>query len=188
MGAPGVAAHTLQPGSTLKRGKVYIYDAMNLLYSLLSIAAVSDLLSQCPAVPTRELVSSLSLDLSLPLSSHLSHTHSLTQVWDYLDRWCAVHKFDSFVKRGKKQAPIGVLFTLDGFTDPTKMTRNHMHKDRQNVHNAHTCTYTHIHTYTHTHTHIATHACAYTYTQELERLRLRFTTCGKDYDPADLKR
>ena len=53
----GVASHTLIQGSKLKRGKVYVYDLMNLLYSLIGIAEVADLLMQSPAVPTREIVS-----------------------------------------------------------------------------------------------------------------------------------
>ena len=58
MGAPKTAAHTLCPTkkSTLKRGKTYLFDAMNLLYSLCFISAIADLLVQQPAVPTRDLV------------------------------------------------------------------------------------------------------------------------------------
>ena len=58
MGGPGIAAHTLNRAkkSALKRGKVYAYDAMNLLYSMCYISDIADLLNQSPPVPTREIV------------------------------------------------------------------------------------------------------------------------------------
>ena len=45
--------------STLKRGKTYLYDVMNVLYSMCSISAIVDLLTQRPTVPTRNLVISV---------------------------------------------------------------------------------------------------------------------------------
>ena len=61
MGGPNIAAHTLihTKKSTLKRGKTYLYDAMNVLYSMCSISSIADLLAQSPAVPTRNLVISM---------------------------------------------------------------------------------------------------------------------------------
>lgn len=52
------AQHALRKDkkSRLKRGVAYVYDTMNVLYSMCSIAAIADLLQQEPAVPTRELV------------------------------------------------------------------------------------------------------------------------------------
>ena len=56
----GLAKRTLSPaqkgGSDLKRGAVYLYDAMNLLYSLCATSTMADVLSQSPPVPTKELV------------------------------------------------------------------------------------------------------------------------------------
>ena len=59
MGVTDIAAKTLirTKKSALKRGKTYIYDAMNILYSMCCMSAISDLLAQKPAVPTRHLVS-----------------------------------------------------------------------------------------------------------------------------------
>ena len=59
MGAPGVVKHTCVSAkkSQLKRDKIYVFDAMNLLYGLCSISVIADLLVQKPAVPTRETVS-----------------------------------------------------------------------------------------------------------------------------------
>ena len=59
MGVTGIAANTLirDKKSALKRGKTYVYDAMNILYSMCSISAISDILGQKPAVPTRNIVS-----------------------------------------------------------------------------------------------------------------------------------
>ena len=58
MGGPGIAAHTLNKSkkSALQRGKVYAYDAMNLLYSMCYISGIADLLNQSPPIPTREMV------------------------------------------------------------------------------------------------------------------------------------
>jgi len=60
MGVTGLAKHTLSAaqkgGSDLKRGKVYVHDAMNLLYSLCTSSTMADALSQSPPVPTKELV------------------------------------------------------------------------------------------------------------------------------------
>ena len=74
----GVASHTLRPGSVLQRGKVYVFDCMNLLYSMLGVTAIGDLLMQSPAMPTREVVS-LSLSLSHTQHTH-THTHTHTGV------------------------------------------------------------------------------------------------------------
>ena len=78
MGIRGIASHTLKPGSALKRDKVYVFDLMNVLYSMLGVASIADLLLQSPAVPTREVVSlSLSPSPSPSLSLSLTqHTHS----------------------------------------------------------------------------------------------------------------
>jgi len=59
MGGPNIAAHTLKGTKKchLKRGKTYLFDTMNLLYSMCSLCSIADLLAQQPAVPTRQLVS-----------------------------------------------------------------------------------------------------------------------------------
>ena len=67
MGGPGIAKHVLKKTvkSALKRGHTYLFDAMNILYSMCSIAAIVDLLSQVPAIPTRQIVSNVfALDIS----------------------------------------------------------------------------------------------------------------------------
>lgn len=58
MGGDGIAKHVLVKTKecALKRGAVYVYDAMNLLYSMCFVSAIADLLLQKPAVPTREIV------------------------------------------------------------------------------------------------------------------------------------
>ena len=59
MGGPKIASHTLKGTKKclLKRGKIYLFDCMNLLYSLCCLSSIADLLVQIPAVPTRQLVS-----------------------------------------------------------------------------------------------------------------------------------
>ena len=43
----------------LKRNKAYLFDAMNLLYSMSKVVEIADLLGQNPPVPTREIVSNI---------------------------------------------------------------------------------------------------------------------------------
>ena len=59
MGIRRCAQHTLVKSakSRLKRNKTYVFDAMNLLYSLCKVVEIADLLGQSPPVPTREIVS-----------------------------------------------------------------------------------------------------------------------------------
>ena len=58
MGGDGIACHTLKGGKTsvLKRGKTYVYDTMNLLYSMCFTSSIADLLNQSPPVPTHDIV------------------------------------------------------------------------------------------------------------------------------------
>jgi len=59
MGIGRCAQHTLVKSvkSVLKRNKTYLFDAMNLLYSICKVVEIADLLGQSPPVPTREIVS-----------------------------------------------------------------------------------------------------------------------------------
>ena len=61
MGGTNIAAHALVRSrkSALKRGKTYLFDAMNVLYSMCSISAIADLIAQKPSIPTRQIVSYL---------------------------------------------------------------------------------------------------------------------------------
>ena len=127
------SVHTLKPDTTLNRGTTYIYDTMNVLYSLMSMSEISNLLFQ----------------------TLVSHTY--TQVFNYLDRWYVVHHFDRFKKKKvKTQEPINLIFVVDDQIDPTKMRRNetvsrHMTSDRITGR-----TYIHIHTFTYIYTHTCT--------------------------------
>ena len=58
MEGDGIARHTLNgyKKSVLKRGETYVYDTMNLLYSMCFVSSIEDLLNQSPPVPTREIV------------------------------------------------------------------------------------------------------------------------------------
>ena len=134
MGGTGVAAHTLvkTKKSNLKRGSTYVFDAMNVLYSMCGVGAISDLLVQKPAVPTREIVCLVCYELLfcspfvvVAVFSHLRLL--LLQVFQYLDRWCAAHNFDG----DKKTKPVYLIPVVDGFIDRTKLSRNKTHDLRQ---------------------------------------------------------
>ena len=98
IGGPGIAANTLSLCSNvckLKRGPkyVYVFDLMNLLYSMCCISAIADLLVQRPPVPTRETVCMWCSFICCLL--HLFHSQNFA----YLDRWNVEHKFDASKKK-----------------------------------------------------------------------------------------
>ena len=123
MGVEGVAKHTLSPaqkgGSALKRGAVYVHDAMNLLYSLCSTSAMADVLSQSPPVPTKELVNKYKIN-----NNNIFQFCFLffdRQSFRYFDRWCETHRFDG---NGKDFKEVKIISVVDGRIDPTKLARN----------------------------------------------------------------
>ena len=61
MGGNNITAHALvrSKKSALKRGKTYLFDAMNVLYSMSKMSFITDLLAQKPPIPTRQIVSCL---------------------------------------------------------------------------------------------------------------------------------
>ena len=128
MGVADIASNTLirAKKSALKRGKTYIYDAMNLLYSMCCISAISDLLGQNPPVPTRSIVSQC-LSVML-LSSWLNFAVFFLQVFAFLDKWCQTHGFDA-TEAGDES--IYLIFVLDGRIDQCKIGRNAAHDSKK---------------------------------------------------------
>lgn len=129
MGATNVASHTLSPFSKkckLKRGpkNCYVFDTMNLLYSMCGISAIADLLMQKPPVPTCETVRfTLSLSVLFCAWFKLIFAFICLQTFAYLDRWCKTHNFDGTnTKKGEKQ-PVHIIFVVDGRIDQFKIAR-----------------------------------------------------------------
>ena len=50
------------------------------------------------------------------------------QVLQILARWCQIHGFDG---DGKKIKPVKIIAVIDGRIDPTKVSRNVKHDNRQ---------------------------------------------------------
>lgn len=127
MGGANIAANTLikTSMSRLKRGKTYLFDAMNLLYSMCYISAISDLLQQKPAVPTRQIVSAcLSFVFFGGFGSFFASLIVFIyvgQAFTYLDRWCERHSLNE----------VHIIFVIDGRVDPFKVSRNRLHERRK---------------------------------------------------------
>ena len=107
MGVTKVASHTLSPFSKkckLKRGpkNYYVFDTMNLLYSMCGISVIADLLMQKPPVPTRETVR-FTLSVLFCAWFKLIFACICLQTFAYLDRWCKTHNFDATNTKKEKK-------------------------------------------------------------------------------------
>ena len=125
MGGTNIAAHALVRSrkSALKRGKTYLFDAMNVLYSMCNISAIFDLIAQKPSIPTRQIVSYLCW---LCFLLRLTCVCMLIKVFTYLDKWSRAHNFEG--NNGKKMDPVYLIFVVDGRIDPCKKSRNNKHE------------------------------------------------------------
>ena len=128
MGTTKVASHALSPFSKkykLKCGPKnwYVFDTMNLLYSMCGISVIADLLMQKPPVPTRETVRFTLSVLFCPWFK-LIFACICEQTFAYLDRWCKAHNFDGInTKKGGGKQAVHIIFVVDGRIDQFKIAR-----------------------------------------------------------------
>ena len=133
MRGSNIAAHALvlSKKSALKRGKTYLFNAMNVLYSMSKMSVIADLLAQKPPISKRQMLSCLCVCV---FCCDYMCVFVGTKVFTYLQRWSRAHNFEG-CRRGdaNKMDPIYLIFVVDGRIDPCKKSRNKKHEMKKKV-------------------------------------------------------